>query len=462
MPDLHNNQHRAIRRATLAVAISMSLNVHANTITVTGISPSDCTLVKAITTANDGSTQSPCTKGNAAGPDLILLQRNLAFSSAVDSTDGANALPSVTSVITVDGQNHEIKRASSTENFRLFHVGSGGDLTLKNVTVTRGKMVDPTTDFTKAGGAVLVRGKLTLDNATLSYNSATYGGAAGLYHASAVVKNSTISSNYATQGGGMFFESGNATIDNSTISDNSAQDGAGLAANESANVTVTTSTLIYNTASLTGGAIYAYGSSLTLSKSAVVGNEALVGGGLYCLAGPLTVSNSTLSGNAAGEEGGAIAAGAHVVKLLNDTIANNSAPPAHAGGLVIPGGTLTVGNTLLANNAGGDCYPHMGATVNDLGHNWESDNTCSGHVDGDPKIGPLADNGGPTLTHASLPGSGVIDAGDDAICAAAPVSGVDQRGETRLKGAHCDIGAYENPRPRFNFAPVYFLLLGDD
>ena len=66
---------------------------------------------------------------------------------------------------------------------------------------------------------------------------------------------------------------------------------------------------------------------------------------------------------------------------------------------------------------------------------------------GDPKLGPLANNGGPTLTHALLSGSIAIDKGDDAICIAKPVNNLDQRGiprvSDRLTGSHCDIGAYE-------------------
>jgi hypothetical protein len=62
----------------------------------------------------------------------------------------------------------------------------------------------------------------------------------------------------------------------------------------------------------------------------------------------------------------------------------------------------------------------------------------------DPKLGPLADNGGPTRTHALLPGSPAIDRGNTDVCSADPVGGVDQRGVTRPQGAACDIGAYES------------------
>lgn len=61
----------------------------------------------------------------------------------------------------------------------------------------------------------------------------------------------------------------------------------------------------------------------------------------------------------------------------------------------------------------------------------------------DPFLLPLADNGGPTSTHALPPGSPAIDAGDNAICAAIPVSGKDQRGVVRPQGERCDLGAFE-------------------
>jgi hypothetical protein len=69
-----------------------------------------------------------------------------------------------------------------------------------------------------------------------------------------------------------------------------------------------------------------------------------------------------------------------------------------------------------------------------------------------PLLGMLGSNGVPTQTIPLLAGSPAIDAGSDAVCAAAPVSGKDQRGIARPYGAHCDIGASEalpppNPLP---------------
>jgi hypothetical protein len=97
-----------------------------------------------------------------------------------------------------------------------------------------------------------------------------------------------------------------------------------------------------------------------------------------------------------------------------------------------------------------------------LGHNWIEDDTCTGVADGDPGLGPLADNGGPTKTHALGDDSGAIDNGDDAICSVTPINNVDQRGVVRPQGKHCDIGAYEkrdNSTKTTIIPPILHLLL---
>ena len=97
-------------------------------------------------------------------------------------------------------------------------------------------------------------------------------------------------------------------------------------------------------------------------------------------------------------------------------------------------------NTLLATNAPGG---NSSGALTDLGHNLSSDGSCAftnvGSLNStDPRLGLLANNGGPTLTMALLPGSPAIDAGDNA---SAPPT--DQRGIPRPVGAFADIGAYE-------------------
>ncbi len=213
-----------------------------------------------------------------------------------------------------------------------------------------------------------------------------------------------------------------------------------------------------------GGGILNAG-TLTLDGVAVTGNSAgrsARGGGIYST-GPLTVMNSTVSGNYAVFDGTGIDAGS--VTVINSTISGNYTEFGGAGvwagaatlrnatvaenedlNLFVGAATLTVVNTIIA--AAPDeqnCYlsGYGAGPVVSLGHNIDSDGSCGlsgpGDLSGvDPMLGELADNGGPTLTHALLPGSPAIDAGDDARCPAA-----DQRGAPRPGGANCDIGAYE-------------------
>jgi uncharacterized repeat protein (TIGR01451 family) len=157
------------------------------------------------------------------------------------------------------------------------------------------------------------------------------------------------------------------------------------------------------------------------------------------------ITNSTFSNNSAGSSfGGGILTWGNTT-LTNNTIYDNSATTSSGGGgggIYIPFGTTTIKNTIIANNTGSDCRKF--GTLNVAGVNLDSDSTCTGFtLHGNPLVDSLANNGGPTETHALLSGSPAIDAADDTICAASPVNNLDQRGITRPQGTQCDIGAYE-------------------
>ena len=152
------------------------------------------------------------------------------------------------------------------------------------------------------------------------------------------------------------------------------------------------------------------------------------------------MSNSTFSGNSAGYKAAA-SSNSGTLMVSNSTFSGNSAYVAGGGGISnIGSGMATLKNTLVANSpAGGNCS----GTITDGGGNLSyGDATCPG-INGDPKLGPLQANGGPTQTMALGAGSAARDAAVDAICAAPPVNNLDQRGVARPQGAHCDIGAYE-------------------
>jgi len=149
------------------------------------------------------------------------------------------------------------------------------------------------------------------------------------------------------------------------------------------------------------------------------------GGGVYSGdwdygGGTVTITDSTISGNSATDEGGGLylssgMQGTSTATLNNSIVANSS-----SGGDIAGGGTLSGSHNLIEDGSGG----------------------LSGTITGDPLLGPLADNGGPTLTHALLSGSPAIDAGSNDKAAGLTT---DQRGYvSRFYGGTVDIGAYED------------------
>jgi hypothetical protein len=201
-----------------------------------------------------------------------------------------------------------------------------------------------------------------------------------------------------------------------------------------------------------GGGIYGFpGSAASITSSTISANTAGNTGGGIRMLGEASISNSTISGNEAlAWYGGALFVTDGVVNLTNVTIADNVSPggaPADifVGTFGAANATLTLANTIVSS-AQDNCFvAYWGSGVVTLAadhNNVFTDATCyagaSDQVVADVGLGPLAGNGGPTLTHALLAGSPAIDAADDAICPA-----TDQRGVVRPQGAGCDVGAYE-------------------
>jgi predicted outer membrane repeat protein len=384
----------------------------AQTITVTstsgGTGGPDCTLRDAIAAANSDTAVGGCAAGS--GADVIELTPGATYTlSAVDNGDslGPNGLPVITSTMTINGHGAVLARAAlaGTPDFRFFHVVAGGALSLSQLTLANGRVSGPSL---LDGGAALVRAGGSL-------------AAAG----------SVFSGNYASASGGAIASTGALSITGGAFTGNRAFAYGGAVLGGA--LAITGSSFVGNNVGAgQGGAVAATGRA-TIGASTFATNTATSGGGLFVDglsgAGEASVVNSTFTANGiAGLGGGLSSSGA--LTLTNVTVAGNASGVARAGG------TLTLRNTILTSNGGADCS----GALDDGGGNihWPSDvGGCPG-VAADPKLGPLADNGGPTQTMALPVGSGAIDAGADAVCPP-----TDQRGVARPQGAACDSGAYE-------------------
>src|SRR5204863_12075 len=137
------------------------------------------------------------------------------------------------------------------------------------------------------------------------------------------------------------------------------------------------------------------------------------GGGLFNDGSTLNISHSIVANNSGGDGGRSISH-TDTVNISNSTFAHNSAPSGRGGGLDNES-TLNIGQSIVANNSGGDCLPTIPLT--DEGYNLDSDGSCGftrakhdlPHTN--PRLNPagLANNGGPTQTIALLPSSPAID-----------------------------------------------------
>ena len=300
------------------------------------------------------------------------------------------------------------------------------------------------------GGAIYNESKMDVSDSTFTGNNADEGGAIyttpGTTGAYGSIIQSTVSNNSAWAGGGIA-NYGMLTITNSSISGNSTVSyygAGGILNNGDGTLTVENSTISNNSAPSGGGILnLSPTGTVNISNSTISGNSATgangYGGGISNSGGTLTATNVTLFGNSAAYGGGIINFGTSTI--TNSTISGNTSEnPVISSGGIFNAGTLNYANTIIANSTGGgDCLnDEQYGVINTNIHNLVEDGSCSASLSGDPNLGPLADNGGPTYTMALLPASPAINAGDNDTCEA-----TDQRGISRPQGAQCDIGAFE-------------------
>ncbi len=359
--------------------------------------------------------------------------------------------------------------------------GGGGIVNYGTLTLTR-CTVDHSSATSGAGG-IDDHGSLTLTNSTVADNEGTgivqhnhgtlrvtggsvaRNGGAGIVNLGGelVLARTRVMSN---GGGGVQVEWGTSSLDLAKITDNTTSGlGGGISLFRGA-LTLTNSTVARNSAE-DGGGVANIGGDFDISRSTINNNTATNrGGGIFStvddnfgrLSGRVTLTNSTISRNAAALGGGienSDRAGGAAVIVLSSTVALNSA--RHSGGGIHNGeegfenfNSVILRNTLVARNSAPDgpdavrAFAQFSLIGDGTGSGLTNTNgnqvgkvaPNSGVIN--PGLGALADNGGPTRTHALLAGSPAIDA-----ASATDSPATDQRGVARPQGAGDDIGSYE-------------------
>jgi hypothetical protein len=413
----------ALACAGLPVAAA-TLNVAAGAVAVAndGI----CSLREAIKNANANAQvdNTDCPAGS--GTDTLQLAAASTYTLLdADPDDPLNGLPTITSTMIVAGNGATIARSSGLTcfldgtlqagEFRLLNINPTGNLTLSDLSLRNG-CVD--TNGNGYGGAIRATGPLTLAQVVVDGNRAARG-AGGIE-----VRRVTLMGNVPL------------SISDSTLSNNFAAE--------------------------SGGAIgTAANTSTTITSSTIVGNTAGIGeaGGIQNI-GTLTLVNSTVIDNTArGAGGGGIVNRAEgTLRLDAVTISANKTTVAAGGGGVSNLGALTVKNSIIAGNfEGGDCASAAPGTFNVLGKNLDSDGSCAAldsarftQVNAAQlALAPASFSAG-ARTLAPLFGSAAVDAVTDCTrIDGTTANAVDQLGNSRPQngdttpGAACDIGAIE-------------------
>ena len=360
--------------------------------------------------SNDCSLRGAILAANAnPGPDTINLPAGTYALSLVGAGEDAAA----TGDLDLRGDLAIVGAGSSTTIVdgsgidRVFHAdpaGTGITVTIQDLTVQNGATV--LIGFVLSYGGAILNGTAS----TIADNS---GGTLTL-------TNCVVQSSSTPRDGGGIANAGTLTLFHTVVSGNTAAgNGGGITQEDAGSLTITDSTISGNQAAQGGGLFIGYFSILaspvvSLVRSTVSGNLAPATGGIFYNRGSLAVANSTVSGN----QGVGIQVFSNAATIRNCTITGN--------GTVGVGGSPTIANTILAGNNGasGDC---AGSTLTSAGYNLIQNATActingstTGNVLGqDPQLGTLADNGGPTKTHALPHGSPALDAGNPA----APGSG---------------------------------------
>jgi hypothetical protein len=441
---------RQWKRSLAGVALLIALGqapLLAATINVGGT----CSLIKAIVAANKDTTVNGCTAGSGADKIVLPSGSTQTLTFVQNNVYGPTGLPVIRSEITIVGNNSTIRRVRTAPDFRMLAVAGAGDLRLQETRVTHGSASEVSRiEFSDSGGGLLNYGVLTVHNSIISDNDSPHYGGGIQNYSDATITNSIIRGNDAGAGGGVSNESGILTVTNSTISGNVAIEHAGGIDNFQGTITIRKSTISDNdTPHYGGGLVNHQGSEFRITNSTISGNTAGDGGGIHN-SGYLGVTNSTISRNSTSRDGGGVS-NTGTLTLTRSLISGNTA----SNEIAVPNLAQEVFNdtnaTIIAERT--NLFGRRGITNAQAFENFAPTTDITATSDGNTPTRlraildtHLANNGGPTRTHALVSGSPAVDAVTDGTC---PPPNTDQRGVTRPQdgdndgAAICDTGAFE-------------------
>lgn len=424
---------------------------------------STCTLRQAIVSTNDGAVVGGCTNiGGAFGDDTIQFANGLFAGGTPTITLGSSLnignVPNghggiVSTHLAIDagtGRKVIVERAAgATQPFTPItaamgyynaHGGAKGQLRLSGLIVRNGIA---TYELSKYGTSIMGNDDIN------KYGVSSGGGLVSRY-ADVIIDRCEFRNNSATVGGAMYVGGGTLSMDSSIVSGNVADGGTA------------------HFRAGWGGGIYTTNSA-RISHSTISGNTSTGtrgGSAIASLFGGLSLVNSTVSGNSTPSQTSPAAAAISLskpytpVSLTNSTLACNTASNVGGGGALYIKKTehtsLTAISTIFADTSNSRCTTAVSREITIGGsgltvagdHNLIVSNSAidasapfaSAPITGDPKLGVLQNNGGPTPTHAIDDTSPARNKGSNP-----GALGNDQRGPDygRSVGGSPDIGAFE-------------------
>ena len=383
-------------------------------------------------------------RNNTAGGGGAIHHRSglldIDFESLFESNQALNASGGA---IVARGHSQAIYN-STIRNNHAYQRG-GGIFSMGGTTTLQGVLIEDNT-AEEGGGIHSYTGNLVIRGCQILNNQALLSGGLDLYAPNVTISDGTvIEGNIAAENAGGIGLDQNPTviIEDSSINNNqSGEEGGGIGATGGLfypTVTLNNSTVSGNSAAILGGGVYINSGEWQIHNSTISENTAAEGGGIYNR-GDLLVTNSTISGNQADQGGGVLHSGNDDVYFSFVTVTENTA--ISGGGLEVDSARIMVTNSIVAGNSPQNCLGNIVPIHNNL----DDDGSCAFNITGNPQLGPLADNGGPTQTHAIASFGPAMEVAVPCTATSMNIStpiDQDQRGLSRPKGVACDLGAYE-------------------